>query len=192
MDWEFAFLDWIQAHLQCRLLDTVMPFVTSLGYKGIFWIVLTLLGLAYKPTRKYAHVAAIALLLCLICGNVILKPLLARVRPYDINTAVTLLIKAPTDYSFPSGHTQSGFAVAAAVFMWKKRWGIPALILAALIAFSRMYLYVHYPTDVLGGFLFGIGFAMIGLFICDRLFRGKKDWDGCAPRTAAPARQEVG
>lgn len=191
MDWEFAFLDWIHAHMQCRFLDTVMPFITMFGDDGIFWIFLTLLGFAYKPTRKYAHVAAIGLLLCLLCGNMILKPMIARIRPFEINTAVHLLIQAPTDFSFPSGHSQASFAAATAIFMWKKKWGIPALILAGLVAFSRMYLYVHYPTDVMAGILFGVTFAMVGLIISDRLFRGKKPWDGCEPRKAIPVQEET-
>ncbi len=182
MAWEFTFLDWIQTHMQSGMLDRVMPFITFFGSGGWFWIVLTLAGLAYKPTRKYAHVAAIALILYLLCGNLLMKPLIGRIRPFAVNTAVTLLIEAPSDFSFPSGHTQASFAVAAAVFMWKKRWGIAALLFAALIAFSRMYLYVHYPTDVLGGLIFGVGYALAGLLICDKLFRGKKDWDGCEPR----------
>lgn len=177
MEWEFDLLNWMQNHLRSGVMDTVMPVVTFLGNGGWFWIVLTLLGFIPKRTRKYAHVAAIALLLCLICGNLILKPLIARTRPYDIQQ-IALLVKAPTDYSFPSGHTQASFAVATSIFMWKKRFGIPALLLAACIAFSRMYLFVHYPTDVLAGIFFGVSFAFIGLFIANRLFRNKT-WDGC-------------
>lgn len=191
MEWEFAFLDWIQAHLQSGVLDKVMPVITLFGDKGIFWIAVTLLMFAYKPTRKYAHVAAIGLLLCVLCGNIILKPMLARIRPYDVNQLVQLLISAPTDFSFPSGHTQASFTVATAICMWKRKWGIPALILAALIAFSRMYLYVHYPTDIIGGLIFGVGFAFIGLAISNKLFRGKKDWDGCEPREALPLKEDA-
>ena len=181
MDWEFAVLDWIQMHLHCTALDRIMPVITSFGNGGWFWIALTLLGFIPKRTRKYAHVAAVALILGLVIGNMIIKPAVARIRPYDINTAVTLLIAAPTDFSFPSGHTQASFAVATSVFLWNKKYGAAALLFAALIAFSRMYLYVHYPTDVLAGILFGVCWAMIGNVICSRLFRGKP-WDGCAPR----------
>lgn len=186
MGWEFTFLDWIQEHLRCGFMDAVMPKITFLGDGGWFWILLTLLGFIPKKTRKYAHVAAIGLILCLLCGNVILKPMIARTRPFDINTAMQsmLLVKAPTDGSFPSGHTQASFAVATAICFWKRKWGVPALILATIIAFSRLYLYVHYPTDVLAGFCFGVLFATLGLFICDKLFRGKKSWDGCAAKAA--------
>lgn len=178
MEWEFALLDWMQTHLRSGFLDTVMPVITALANKGIFWIAVTLLMFVPRRTRKYAHVAAFALLLGLLCSNVILKPLIARIRPYDVQQVV-LLIKAPTDFSFPSGHTQASFAVATSLCMWRRKIGIPALILASLIAFSRMYLYVHYPTDVLVGMLLGIGFAVLSLAIANRMFR-KQPWDGCA------------
>lgn len=178
MEWEFALLDWMQTHLRSGLLDSIMPVITALANKGIFWIAVTLIMFIPRRTRKYAHVAAFALLLGLLCTNMIIKPLVARIRPYDVRE-ILLLIKAPTDYSFPSGHTQASFAVATSLCMWKRKIGIPALLLAALIAFSRMYLYVHYPTDILVGLIFGVGFAFVGLAIANRLFRNKP-WDGCA------------
>lgn len=186
LEWEIAFLDWIQNHLRCGFLDLVVPVVTMLAEGGWFWILLTLLGFIPKKTRKYAHVAAIALILCLLCGNVTLKPLIARIRPFDLNPAMRplLLVSAPTDYSFPSGHTQASFAAATSICFWKRKWGIPALVLATLIGFSRMYLYVHYPTDVLAGVGFGVLYACIGLTIANKLFRGRKPWDGCAAKAA--------
>lgn len=178
MEWEFALLDWIQKHLRGDVMDWMMSAATFLGNGGWFWIALTLLGFIPQRTRKYAHVAAIALLLHLIFCNFVLKPLIARIRPFHIQ-AVELLIREPSDFSFPSGHTQAAFSVATAVCMWRRKYGIPALILAAVVAFSRMYLYVHYPTDVFAGIFFGVGFAFIGLWISNRLFRSKP-WDGCA------------
>ncbi len=178
MEWEFALLDWIQTHLRCGFLDKVMPVITALANKGILWIAVTLLMFVPRRARKYAHVAAFALLLGLLCSNVIIKPLVARIRPYDVQQIV-LLIREPNDFSFPSGHTLASFAVATALCMWKPRLGIPALILAVLIAFSRMYLYVHYPTDVLVGIVLGVGFAFLSLAIANRMFRNKP-WDGCA------------
>lgn len=179
MDWEFAFLDWIQTHLKCDFLDGFMPLITKLGDAGIFWIVVTLVMFGFRRTRKYANVSAFALLMCLLFGNLLLKPMIARVRPYDVQTAVKLLIDAPVDFSFPSGHTQAAFACTVSLFLWRKKVGIPALIVAAIIAFSRMYLYVHYPTDVLAGLLMGVTFALVGNAIANKLYRGKKDWDGC-------------
>ena len=183
MEWEFQVLDWMQENLRGSVMDFIMPIITSLANGGWFWILVTLLMFIPRRTRKYAHVAAIALLLGVFIGNWIIKPLVARIRPYDVQQ-IALLIKAPTDFSFPSGHTQASFAVATPILMWKKRFGIPAILLACCVAFSRMYLYVHYPTDILGGLFSGVLYAFIGLWICNRLFRGKP-WDGCQP-TALP------
>ncbi len=209
MDWEFQFLNWIQENLRSDLLDTIVPIITKFGDGGVFWIILSLLLFIPKRTRKYAHISAFALIFCVVGGNLILKNLLARPRPFWLEngnplamigiqgnpleriyvrnseitvpegrTILQLLIKAPTDFAFPSGHTQASFAAATSICMWKKKFGIPALVLATLIALSRMYLYVHYPTDILGGMLFGIGYALLALAICNKLFR-KKTWDGC-------------
>ncbi|MGN0648010.1 MAG: phosphatase PAP2 family protein [Oscillospiraceae bacterium] len=169
MAWEFDVLNWIQENLRCGLLDTVMPIITFLGNGGWFWIALTLVGFIPQKTRKYAFISAFALICCLVFGNLILKPCIARIRPFDVQTGIQLLIEKPHDYSFPSGHTQASFATATAIFFKDKRWGIGALVLAALIAFSRMYLYVHYPTDILAGVLFGVGYAIIGKLLVDRI-----------------------
>ena len=100
---------------------------------------------------------AVALIADLIICNVILKPIVARIRPYSINQTVRLLVTPLKDYSFPSGHTAASFAsVSALYFAGRKRMAAGALIVSVLIAFSRMYLYVHYPTDVLGGLIIGL------------------------------------
>jgi len=212
MDWEFNFLNWIQDHMRSGFMDKLMSFITHLGDGGVFWIIVTLLLFIPKRTRKYAHVSALALIFCVLGGNLLLKNVIARQRPFWINnfnplarigytekdgirtylqthnkttdtiaegrTLIKLLIKAPNDYCFPSGHTQASFAAATSIFMWNRKYGIPALVLAALVAFSRMYLYVHYPTDILGGIFFGLLYAFLALAICNKLFRNK-NWDGC-------------
>ena len=99
----------------------------------------------------------------------ILKPLIARLRPFTVNTAIELLIPPPSDFSFPSGHTFASFASATAILKNNRRLGIPAIILAVLIAFSRLYLYVHYPTDVFFGLLLGILAGLIGNFAAGKL-----------------------
>ena len=102
--------------------------------------------------------AALAAALCLdaIICNILLKPMVCRIRPCDVNQTVQLIIARPADYSFPSGHTAASFAaVAALYFAGAKKWWKITLPLAILMAFSRMYLYVHYPTDVLGGMIVG-------------------------------------
>ena len=159
---EIQILDWLQK-LHTPVLDQIMCFITRLGDAGILWILLAVVLLLIPKTRKSGLVLAGALVVDALLCNVIFKPLIARTRPFDVNTAVQLLVGRPTDYSFPSGHTAASFASVAALFMAgeKKLWK-PALVLAVLIAFSRLYLYVHYPTDVLGGLTLGLVAGYLG------------------------------
>lgn len=169
MSWEIEFLNAIQHLFRNEFLDIVMPFISALGNAGIFWILLTVVLLIIPKTRKTGIASAIALLIMVVTGNMILKPLIARLKPFTVNTAIELLIAAPTDFSFPSGHTYASFASATAILKNNRRLGIPAMILAALIAFSRLYLYVHYPTDVLCGILFGVLAGLAGNFLAGKL-----------------------
>lgn len=166
---ELRFLDFLQT-IHTPLLDKILAFITSLGNAGIIWIVLAVVLLILPKTRKTGIIVAAALLMDLVLCNLILKNLVARVRPYDVNTAIAILIKKPLDFSFPSGHTAASFAAMTALFLakMKKAW-IAALVLAVLIAFSRLYFYVHYPTDVLGGAVVGILSGIIGYAIVEKL-----------------------
>jgi undecaprenyl-diphosphatase len=136
-----------------------MPIITSLGNTGIFWILLAVVFLCFRKTRKIGITMGIALIFGLIFGNLLLKPLTARIRPYDFDPSIVLLIPPEHEFSFPSGHTLASFEGAVSVFLYRKKWGIPALILAALIAFSRLYLMVHYPIDIIVGLILGSLFA---------------------------------
>lgn len=167
---ELQFLDWMQT-LHSHELDYLMVAVTSLGNGGILWISFAVLLLLHPKTRKAGLAVAASLMLELICCNLILKPLVARPRPFDINAEICLLISRPADYSFPSGHTGASFAAASALFFQKNRLWMPAGLLATLIAFSRMYLYVHYPSDVLAGALLGVMLGWLGSFCAGLLER---------------------
>lgn len=156
MPFEFEILDFFQT-LHTPIRTKIMKIASGLGDAGMIWILLTVILLLIPRTRKAGVLVAGALILDVITCNLILKPTIARVRPYDVNTAIELLIRAPRDFSFPSGHTAASFAFVAALwFAGEKKLWIPAFILAVFIAISRMYFYVHYPTDVLGGALLGI------------------------------------
>lgn len=158
---------WIQEHLRLPFLNPIMENITLLGDSGIFWIILTLFLLAFKKTRRVGLCCAAALIVDVLAVNVILKPLVARTRPYDVLTDIVILTHLPGDFSFPSGHSAASFACAWALMRSlrpeRKRWGIAALVLAAVIALSRLYLGVHYPTDVIIGAAIGVAAGEIGM-----------------------------
>ena len=162
MNIELSILDGIQT-LHTPFLDKIMVFITRLGDAGIIWIVLSIVLLLIPKTRKSGAVMVVALVVDVLLCNIVLKNLVARTRPYDVNTGVHLLVAKLHDYSFPSGHTAASFASVTALYLAgeKKLWKF-ALVLACLIAISRLYLYVHYPTDVFGGILFGVISGYLG------------------------------
>lgn len=152
---DFSVLNFIKEHFTCAFLDAAMPFFTSLGNFGAVWIALTLLLFLFKKHRKTAASMAVSLILTVVVCNLLIKPLVARARPFSVNTAAQLLIAAPGDFSFPSSHTAASFAASCALLKGSKRLGAFALVLAVIISFSRMYLYVHYPSDVIAGAVIG-------------------------------------
>jgi undecaprenyl-diphosphatase len=149
-------LFFIQEHLKNPALDRIMVFTTSLGNAGVFWIAAAFLLMFFKRYQKCGIAIFCTLTISGFLGDNILKPLISRVRPCTKFPDVPLLIHAPHSPSFPSGHTMVGFACAAILFYYDRRLGAAGFIIAALIAFSRLYLFVHYPSDILGGILFGI------------------------------------
>lgn len=152
---EFQILNLI-ANMRTDLLDTILPMISAFGDKGIGWIVLSVILTCIPRYRKAGITMGLALIFCLLIGNMTLKPLIARPRPYTYFPEMTLLIAPLADFSFPSGHTFASFASATALFLYHKKAGIAAYILAAIIAFTRLYLYVHFPSDVIAGMLLGI------------------------------------
>ncbi len=183
---EISILNFIQNY-RSPIADTLMVLMTRLGDMGLIWLVISLVLLAIPKTRKLGIYLVLALIINFIIANLILKPLVARVRPFDVNKLIKLLISSPRDYSFPSGHTSASFTIVfALIFLKTKRLEgsnnkflmgdarlskiidilfVICLVFASLIAFSRLYLYVHYPTDVLGG----IGVGLLSSYFAYKL-----------------------
>ncbi len=149
---------WIQENLR-GLLDPIVEGYTTLGNTGLMWIVLSLAMLCWKPTRKAGVAALAAMVLGLLCTNVVLKHVVARPRPWLDVAGLVPLIQEPDPNSFPSGHTCAAFAAASP--WWRalpRRWmRWTGLVLAVCMGLSRLYVGVHYPSDVIAG-------ALVGLF----------------------------
>lgn len=154
-------LVFIKNNLQNELFDKIMPYITSLGNKGLLFIIITFFLIFNKKTRKVGITLFTALILCVLVGNILLKPAIARQRPFDVFFDIELLINKPKDFSFPSGHTMAAFACAQVIYQNNKKMGIIMFFVAFIIAYSRLYLFVHYPSDVLAGIILGMA---IGFF----------------------------
>lgn len=154
--WELSILDFIQQHLRRLPMDRLMVIVTMLGNGGAVWLLTGAALLVSRRTRKLGFSLIIAVGVTAVVCSLGLKPLIARPRPYEVNPTIQLLISRPTDFSFPSGHTAASFAAATVLALGHCRYRKAAAVLAVLIAFSRLYLYIHFPTDVLAGALLGV------------------------------------
>ena len=173
-NFDLPILDWIAANLWNPVLDVLMPLITLLGDAGIFWIAIAVVLLCTKKYRKVGLGMAIAMAIGLLVCNVTLKPLVMRPRPYDYQADVfqkiiPLLVEKQHDFSFPSGHTIASFEACTVMMLGSKKLGIPATLLAILIAFSRLYLYVHYPTDVIASVILGTLFGVLGYLISHKI-----------------------
>jgi undecaprenyl-diphosphatase len=151
-----------------------MPIITLLGDAGIFWIAIAVLFMITKKYRKTGIGMMLALMMGLVVCNIWMKPTIARIRPYDFQMEyfmkeIPLLAGAMHDFSFPSGHTIASFEAAVVIALNHKKMGTAALILAVLIAFSRLYLYVHYPTDVIFSVFLGTAFAFLGNYLAGKI-----------------------
>lgn len=172
---ESAILLWIQNNLRCGLLTPLMRVITTLGNGGAFWIALTVLLLIFRRTRRIGVYCAASMLLTLLVVNLCIKPLAARTRPYELIEGLQILVSRPHDYSFPSGHSANSLTCAWTIFrLAPKKYGVPALVLAVLIALSRLYVGVHYPTDVLAGVAIGVLLSEVALRALRRPLRA---WD---------------
>lgn len=172
---DLSLLLWIEAHLHSDILDAFFKMITMLGDVGFIWLILTLILLIRKETRYTGMVMALSLAFSLIIVNIGIKPLVNRPRPYE-TYPFNLTIAPPSGSSFPSAHSSSSFAAAWAYFITRKNkmryfW----IILAAAISFSRLYLFVHFPTDVLSGIALGILFSYPARFLICKLIQ-EKTW----------------
>lgn len=159
------------------VISPVMTFITHLGDDGIIWIALALVLMIFKKTRKVGFAMAGALVCMTVCNNFILKNLFARPRPFNLEEwqnwfVFPELVSRPSSYSFPSGHTSSAFAAATALASSKKaKIAVPAFLFAALMGFTRIYVHVHYCTDVLFGALLGVVYGLIAIVICKYIIK---------------------
>lgn len=158
---------------QTPILDVFFKYFTQLGNHGELWIVTIIILLCFKSTRKIGILAAIALIVEFILVDFTIKPLIMRLRPFQIHN-YSLIIPAPSGYSFPSGHTASSFAVAGVLWFTHCRFRKTALLAASLMALSRLYLMVHWPSDVLFGLIIGLSLAYIVVKIESRLNNNTK------------------
>lgn len=147
------------------LFDHLMPIITYLGDWGAIWAIISLALLASKKYRYVGFLSLCAFVLCALVGNLLLKNIFQRPRPFLALDSLTLLISKPSGFSFPSGHAMASFACGGVLAAQFKRYAMPILAFAGMIAFSRLYLLVHYPSDVLGGALLGLLCAKIILII---------------------------
>ena len=163
-------LTFISRNIRCSFLDEFFRIITKLGDHGIIPIFLAVVLICFPKTRKTGIAMGIAMALGGIVGNLLLKNVVGRIRPYDVLEGIELLIPALSDFSFPSGHTLVCFEAATVLFIRQRHSvGILAMILAILVAFSRLYLFVHYPTDVIAGVILGIIFGFIGSYTVDKI-----------------------
>ena len=154
-------LQFIQNHMRSSVMDEAMIVVTSLGNLGIIWIAISAFILIRKKNKTAVIGVLCAMLLGTILGQEILKNIIQRPRPFLESSVINMIIEKPVSYSFPSGHTTAAFAAAGILSKYFKKYSVLFFTIAILIGFSRLYLYVHYPTDVIAG-------AILGL-VCSRI-----------------------
>lgn len=156
----------LQERVRNPVLTPILTGITMLGNAGAIWIGITIVLCIFKKTRRIGIICACSIVISFLINNLILKNLVGRIRPYEVITGLQLLVAKPIDASFPSGHTSSSFSVAWVLLRnMPKRYGILFVALAAVIGFSRLYVGVHYPTDVLIGMISGIGCAYLAEFL---------------------------
>ncbi len=172
LEFDAGILLFLQEFVRNRFLTPVLVFITRLGDAGMIWIALSLIFLCFKKTRRTGCMSLLALFFSLCVNNLFLKQIVARTRPYDAIPDLVPLVARLTDFSFPSGHSAAAFS-AAGVFVktLPKRFGIPLFLFAVVIALSRLYVGVHYPSDVLCGVISGLLISYAARFCVDKVWR---------------------
>lgn len=160
--WDASVITAIYENVHSAFLTMFFRIVTLLGEGGIFWIAVAVILLFFKKTRRSGICIGASLLIGVIVGNGIIKNVVARPRPYDAIAGIESVVSHLSDYSFPSGHSLCFFEAATALAMNRTKWAIPAYVGAVLVAVSRLFLFVHYPTDVICGALLGVLFGVLG------------------------------
>ena len=171
---DLQILDAIQQYMRSDSLDSVMKNFSYLGEIGFIWIVIAGILALKKSTQRIAVMIIAAMLLGCLIGEFGLKNIICRERPFVAEDFNNLAIFKPDGFSFPSGHSCSSIAAATIIYLWDRQKGILAYILAVAIAFSRLYLYVHYPSDVLAGALLGVICAFITYYVGNKIYRNVK------------------
>ncbi|WPC43722.1 phosphatase PAP2 family protein [Clostridium sp. JS66] len=161
---DLSILEFIHNNLQNCFFDKIMPPITSLGEYSTFWFVLGFVLIISKKYRKAGILTVLAVLFTIIIDGAIIKNIVQRPRPFLQVTTINMIIAKPLDYSFPSVHTAAAVAACLVLFKTIKKYSIPFIFLAILIAFSRLYLFVHYPSDVLAGAILGLISSKIVLY----------------------------
>ena len=188
IQFESNILLWIQEYLRSDFLDPIVKFITHSGDHGYLWIALLVILLCIPKTRRAALIGAVTLLLTFIVTNLCLKPLIGRTRPYEVIEGLTRIIEKQSDRSFPSGHTANSMAVGVSLWLVSRKYellgdknlyfpkaaGWAVLVWSVLVGLSRLYVGVHYPTDVLGGAIIAIINAVIVLGVYKKLIEKKR------------------
>ncbi|MBE5952697.1 MAG: phosphatase PAP2 family protein [Lachnospiraceae bacterium] len=170
LEWDASVLLWIQENMRTDLMTTIMKAITRLGDGGCLWIVLAIVLLVLNKTRKVGAASALALIITFVTVNLGIKNAVARIRPYEVIDGLTNLVGKQSDFSFPSGHSAHAFAVGVVILiMMPKKIGVPIFAISILMAFSRLYVGVHYPTDVIAGVVLGTIIAFLSVTIINKI-----------------------
>ena len=170
-----AILRLIQRLLSSNVSNFFFSNITVLANAGVLWISLSIIFAIMPKTRKMGFTMMLAMIFGLIFGNLLIKNVVARMRPYQVDTTIQLIINKPSEFSFPSGHTLCSFGASISIYLYRKKLGVCMIVIASAIALSRMYLYVHFPTDIVGGILLGILTSNIAYLIINKIYMSKSN-----------------